>query len=1202
MENIPLQRFKLLNPSEAGGRLVKWVLAAAAIVAVLLYLLVFRAPQPDEQGIYRWVMKKIYRVEQALQKKSGSYLARAKHLYKLFSTGKLEHTELEPKEALITETNGVIREYVGEIYYFKLNLRETGSWSFIEKNRNIYFSMKLADNIFYVRHFCNLDKNMALGMMGQQFTASEIRFSPTAIDHGQNQYQYDEVKDLFFYRHCLEHSQHQLLLYLKFSRSDIHGYNLRRERMFIYWVILTFLLLGVWAAAMFRRRMIIRLAILALLADLFLLLPLLLEKHGKSSLYLKFFDGRITLESIFQLLAAVFFAASVCYFLRKFIKLKIISFLLFNGLMILSLRFCHLLFNAVNFNYQEVSVNYLGLLLTLFFLHLLPLVFIRGMAYDFYRQMKTPKQRLQRGAVYLPVQMIVAAGLSILLDFNLVSALVISFVSFLLLFFKRRFYSRAAVIFFLAVSIYNLTASYALGEKKQFIGKNLKSIFLNQNNYAKFIAREIVHQFNQETNDLSLFFQGDTSGDLELIWRKTIASRENIASGIFVVSSEGEVLSFFTFQMSPNLQARTRNIFPLWAIEETRAELHGKSIPLATASISISHGTENLGRILIQVLNSPELLLRYQEDINIFTIDNKINGKDLSYIKLNQRNQVLENPSNINLENVSGISQGEEKWIRFESMEMEFQGYLFKDGGNTVIIFFPLHTIFKELSDVIKLFVFFSIFYLLFFMKDMARIDWRTLYYSYSIRVFVFLIFISLVTALVFSIFFINFSYRNSEQKVMRIMYENGRTAQNIGFNQIKGPGQFDRGLLFSIADMLNGDVTVYDKTGFVETSNYRKFIRSRIPIYLHSQTLSLLNEKNQRFVLIEDKESFHLYFKIYDYIFMVQYSNKWEKELSTGRYYTDFIITLFFMLFIIGISTALFFRKKILAPIDGLHRGMAEVERGDLPVLESLPSETEIRSLYTGFNAMIDGIREQKKNISELSRMRTIIRLGRHVAHEVKNPLTPIKLSAEQILLALRDKNPNYEEIIRQSVNYIIDEAEHLRRVSYGFLDLSKLDEVLAEPFDLMDLVRDEMYNVQQLYGNIRFDVTCNDCQGEDARTSNLPVVMDKIKIKQVLKNLINNSIEAIGEKEGDIHLSVKIRNQRVHIEVRDNGMGMDESEFERVFEKDYSTKEVGTGLGLFIVKRIIELHKGTIRIESKKQEGTTVIMDIPVAVDGEE
>ena len=246
----------------------------------------------------------------------------------------------------------------------------------------------------------------------------------------------------------------------------------------------------------------------------------------------------------------------------------------------------------------------------------------------------------------------------------------------------------------------------------------------------------------------------------------------------------------------------------------------------------------------------------------------------------------------------------------------------------------------------------------------------------------------------------------------------------------------------------------------------------------------------------------------------------------------------------------------------------------------------------------MIEGIREQRKNISELSRMKTIIKLGRRVAHEVKNPLTPIKLSAEQILRTLMDKNPNYEDIIRQSVKYIIDETEHLKKVSYGFLDLSRLDELNVEPFDLVDVLRGEVFNYKQIYSHIDFDFYVGNVSvlEGDKDESSCYVVMDKFKIRQVLKNLINNSIEALGEKKGVIRITLTQGDGRVVIEVLDNGVGMDEEGMDLIFNFDNSTKEIGTGLGLFIVKRIIELHRGHIEIQSKKNKGTRVILDLPI------
>jgi signal transduction histidine kinase len=974
--------------------------------------------------------------------------------------------------------------------------------------------------------------------------------------------------------------------------------------------VLSVLLFLLGAVYFYRKKVVFaRLLWLVVVADLYLLLPAILNEPGRDSLYLRLAGGRVAFNSIYQLLVLVFFLVSALYFARKWFKSKTLAYLLFNAGMVIVLILSDLLFGSVNFNYQEIGLDYLSFLLLLFFLHLLPLVFVRAVAFDFYKQLKSNKDRFFKAAGYLLLQVSVVLAMYYLFRFHVANALVISVVSFILLFFKRRFLSRTIVIFLLAVSVYNLVSGHALREKQEFVSSNLRQIFLNQSNYAKFIAREIVHQINSDTKDLYEFFQGDTSNRLEHIWRRTIASRENIASGIFILSRDNEELSYFAFQMPPFLKAKTREFFPLWAIEDTTAEIHGKEIPLAIASTGIYKDAQYLGRIIVMVLDSPELLLRYQEKINIFTIDNRINGKDLSYIKLNSKNQVLENPSNINLENVSGILAGNNRWITFESVDLVFNGYIFKESGmkegtirrdpSTFIIFFPRDTIFKELSRIIKIFLFFSLFYLLFFIRDLQRIEWRTIYYSYSIRVFSFLILISMLTAIVFSIFFINFSYKSSEQKVMRIMYENGRTAQNTGYNMIKGMGEFNRVHLFDIAKILNADVTVYDEGGLVDTSNYRKLIDAEIPIYMHSKTLSLLNEKNQRFVLVEDSKGIHLFFKVYDYIFMVQYSNTWEETLSEGRYYTDFIITLFFILMVIGFWAAFFFRNKILSPIEGLNRGMAEVERGELPILENIPAEIEIKSLYTGFNDMIKGIREQKKNISEISRMKTIIRLGRHVAHEVKNPLTPIQLSAEQILRSLNDKNPDYEEIIRQSVNYIIDETEHLRKVSYGFLDLSKLDEINAEEFDLMELVCDEMFSVEQIYSHIDCSIYVDGNRVKNSAPVNIIVSLDKIKIKQVLKNLINNSVEAIGEKEGSVRLNIKQQYGRVMIRIDDNGVGMEETDFDRVFEKDYSTKEVGTGLGLFIVKRIVELHKGTIEICSEKNKGTVVVLDLPERVE---
>jgi signal transduction histidine kinase len=1187
MENILHQRLKNI------------IVIVFVGIALASYFIFFIPPALDKDKIDKFILERINIIEKKLDQQNRDYQERAEQVFHRYRSKNLPHPQLNPREALIVEENGAIKEYFGEIYHFTLLPLETGVWAFIEKNKNIYFVLKMADHVFYVRFFCHLENNRLL--TSTSFALSEIKYSQIPLLALENKYIYDNMNDLISYYHLLKHSNDQFFLHLKFAREDIEHYYKKKKKIFFCSVMGLFLLIGIFY--FYKEKLILsQLFWLAFLVDLFFFITLVTTGHNNLYLTLNLLKITVEFHSLYQVLIILLFILSGLYFLRGRFKNKIVFYLLFNAALVIAVTASDSMFKGIQFNYVELTWNHFLLIIVTFLLHVIPLFFIIEAAPQLNAGLKNHKQKATAVVIFLLIQTLLILLFYAKFKMPLGNLILLSLIAFILLFSRRGLLVHAVLIFLLAVSIYHLTGGYSLKEKKEFIENNLKNIFLNQGNYAKFIALEIVHEINLNRRDFSdfyEFFEGNTSSKLENIWRRTIASRENIASGIFVVSEDDQVLSRFAYQI-PFFKVRLSNIFPIWAMEDTTAEIHGREIPLAAAYISIFKEWDYLGRIVVLVYNSPGLLLRYQEKVNIFTIDNKINGKDFSFIKLNADNQITENPSNINLENISGILTHNNQWIKFKAMEMTFKGYIFRHSGNTVIIFFPASTLFKNFSGVIKIFLMLSLLVLLFYVKRVKEIEWRSIYYSFSIRVFAILILISVLTAIVFSIFFINFISRTSEQKVMRMVYEGGRTAQNIAYDMIKDKKDFSRDYLFSISNILSADVSIYEEDGgLVETSNYRKLINSQIPDYLHSQILTLLNKKNQKFVLFEDEENFRLCYKIYDYIFMSEFSNKWEKVLYEERYYTDFIITMFFILIIIGFSTAFFFRNKILSPIDGLNKGMAEVERGKLPKLERIPAETEIKSLYMGFNSMIEGIREQQRAISEMSRMKTIIRLGRRVAHEVKNPLTPIKLSAEQILKALKDKNPNYEEIIKQSVNYIIDETEHLKKVSYGFLDLSRLDEISAEEFDLVDLVREELFNVTQIYSHIEF-VFYIDAREEEPEVKTIMVTLDKIKIKQVLKNLLTNSIEALGERKGEIRINLKKdrHDRRVILEVADNGIGMDEIEFERAFEVDYSTKEIGTGLGLFIVKRIIELHHGHIEIHSRKHKGTRVILDLPEKV----
>lgn len=1221
MENLLFKRLKALGSFISGP----FAFAGLAVLAAVLYLFLFRQPHPDNAFIQKAVLADFKSVEAVLASKITEYKQRAESIFDGYEKRQLVHSVMEPREALIITQNGYIKDYYGEIYYFKAGKMENGDWSFIERRENLFFMRKMAEDIFYVRYWCDLQDNFILDGLKFNAAVKELKlFKEEKSSDTGNVYQYDEVREMFFYSHLLEGSNNQLGLFLRFSQKDIRDYYERRERLFLFAVVFLFLFLGI-VYFYKRKKPVSRVLWFALLLELFIFV----SRSPGNNFFLAI-GNKIVFDSIYEVLIILTGLVSLVYWVGVKIKPKILSYFLFNFFTLLALMAGNVIFSGVNFKFTEFSVLYLALISVLFALHLIPVFTLRGWhpqppctapgvsyAADNISNSRISGKLSQAvgrkgwhpqplrttpmiiGGVFLFQAAVVIAGYY-LFKINVVNTLMLSLAACLLLFFEKRYLVRAAVLFLVAISIYSFTGGHALSEKKEFIADGLKNIFLNQNNYAKFIAREIVHELNLESGHFYEFFDKDASARLKTIWKKSMASRENIASGIFVLSPEGNILSQYSYQME-FLNVETQTIFPFWAIEDTQAELYGEKTPLSVASINVVRESRHWGRIIVQVLNLPQLILRHQDKVNIFTIDNKIDGMDLSYIKLSEENQIVENPSNINLENVAGILKFNDQWITFRFIDIVFNGYIFKHEKDTFIIFFPANKWFTDFSEIVKIFIFLLVMFFLFYFRDLKKVEWRSIYYSFSIRVFGILILISLLTAVIFSLFSLNFNSQSSLRQSRQIIYEKGRTAQNIGYNFLEEGDEFTPGHLLLISRILNADVSVYRKGGLLETSNYRKIVDYHIPNFLHSNILQLLNRKNQKFVLLDEPNGFRLYFKIYDYILDVEFSYTWRKILSEESYYTNFIITMFFILAVIGFSFAFFFRNKILSPIEGLNRGMAEVEKGNLPQLKKIPSEIEIKKLYMGFNSMIEGIREQRKNISELSRMKTIIKLGRRVAHEVKNPLTPIKLSAEQILRTLKDKNPNYEDIIKQSVKYIIDETEHLKKVSYGFLDLSRLDELNVEPFDLVDVLRGEVFNYKQIYGHIDFDFFVGDVSVLDGDRDALScfVVMDKFKIRQVLKNLINNSIEAVGDKKGVIRIALTRGDGRVTIEVVDNGVGMDEEGMDLIFNFDYSTKEIGTGLGLFIVKRIIELHRGRIDIQSEENKGTKVILDLPVRIE---
>jgi two-component system nitrogen regulation sensor histidine kinase NtrY len=245
------------------------------------------------------------------------------------------------------------------------------------------------------------------------------------------------------------------------------------------------------------------------------------------------------------------------------------------------------------------------------------------------------------------------------------------------------------------------------------------------------------------------------------------------------------------------------------------------------------------------------------------------------------------------------------------------------------------------------------------------------------------------------------------------------------------------------------------------------------------------------------------------------------------------------------------------------------------------------MKTLIDGFNSMVKSLKKHQLEMAEMSKKVAWAEMARKVAHEIKNPLTPIQLSAEHLLRVYEDKKENFEDTLNESTSYIIKEVENLRRIAKEFLEISRESAIQKELFDLKEVIQDTISPYKKVFAE-RITLI------ESYEGDNFFFNGDKSKIQIALRNIFTNAVEAIG-KQGKIQVKLTSGKTGLTVKISDSGTGMDRETLDHIFEPYFSTKEVGTGLGLSIAKKIIEDHAGKIEASSKKNAGTAISIFLP-------
>ncbi|MDD8012696.1 MAG: HAMP domain-containing sensor histidine kinase, partial [Acidobacteriota bacterium] len=1152
----------------------------AALAAAALWISLVPARELGETEVQARIEKDCRHMEAALTREVRECLRRSDRIAAEFAAKRLSADSMEEKEALVIEQDGIITDHVGEIFFFKPVELPIGGWQLTRKNENLFFQRRVGPREYTIRFFMALrGRSPVHKAAGFFYPVFDLKFSARPLPAARSEFSYDRAQRRFYCTWVFKAAHEQLLLSLVFSRETLERNFVRQRKISAYGLaFLLFLVLFLACGRGAAPRLVLRLLALAGMAATSWLA---IEWIGVRDLY---FPGRPdAMSSVFQLL--VLFS---CLLLGMVMALKDVrvknnwlALIVFNLAVVAAFIAFAAVLDAVDFPIGKFTLSpaYLGLLALVIGFFAAPLLAASPFI--------TPAPFAGIWPLLLLQAVLAVAGarwlgIPHLPPFLLALAFVI------LVLRTRRPWVRAIVpLLLLALATSLWLGQHSLRLKKAFVSENLKPVFSSQDDYAKLVAREIVYELNSRGIPFSALFDPGKEEVLADCWKNTLAARENIASGIYVVAGDGSLLHSFSHQI-PYIPLNKEDIFPFWHVENVEADLFGKKVRLAVATINVFQGEHFMGFIMVQVLNTADLVLKSREPQSVLSADRRILDAGIGYIKLDESGRILENPANINVPGLAELTRGggaSDAWVAFSSMGIGYEGCVFKGAESTSVVFFPRDTFFNSFAEYVKVLGFLLLLAALLNLRRLRRYPWHSVFGSFSVKVFAILVLLSIITAAVFSLFSLNFNSQSQETRRSQAAHRRARSALTLVDHFLSAGGEITQSHLFLLEKVLENDISVYENGTLLFTSDHGKLVRSEIPIYLDSGVLDRLRRDNQQFELRRRGETLDLFFKTAgNYVFRMEFPGETSEQLRSRRYYLDFMVTIFFVLIVIGLAAAFFFRDKILAPIHRLNRGMADVQSGDLRPLDGIPAEIELRDLYQGFNSMLEGIQEQKRNASEIARMKTLVQLGRRVAHEVKNPLTPIRLSAEQIQRSLQDGGEGSREVIASAVRYIIEETEHLRRVAFGFLDLSKLEDVKAEPFRLNDLVGEAVAHMRRLYPRVRFSY--------DESGEGVDVVADRQKIKQVVGNVLTNALEALDGREGEVGVSLALEGEWALVRICDNGAGMSREDLERIAREEFSSKDLGTGLGLVIARRFLELHRGGLEIESHPGSGTIVVM----------
>jgi nitrogen fixation/metabolism regulation signal transduction histidine kinase len=402
---------------------------------------------------------------------------------------------------------------------------------------------------------------------------------------------------------------------------------------------------------------------------------------------------------------------------------------------------------------------------------------------------------------------------------------------------------------------------------------------------------------------------------------------------------------------------------------------------------------------------------------------------------------------------------------------------------------------------------------------------------------------------------------------------------------------------LNEISDIHNLDINIYNLKGKLLRSSHLRHSNDTTNQNLSKAILKLLSTNtNHRLVIPKKSKGGEKFKSSYSFITdvklepigiigvpYIQDNTFQEEELK------EFLMRLsvvYLLILAIAIAMAYFLSKYITKSLEYVSRKMQQtaLDRTNKKIILKNASQ-EIHNLVNSYNYMIDQLEDSAVKLAQIERKQAWREMAKQVAHEIKNPLTPMRLTVQSFEHNFDASDPDIKQKLHDYSETIIHQIDTMSSIASAFSNFAEMPSQKKEELNVIEEVKKGLDIFQESY--IYFY----------PEKENIIAKLDKIQLVRIVTNLITNANHALKNQENPkIDVRVFEKNNLVVIEVEDNGSGILEEDAPKIFEPKFTTKSSGMGLGLPMIKNIVEAYNGEISFISKVNEGTIFKVTLPI------